>query len=46
MPSSFLIDEFGEVAVIYKGKVSVDQILSDLKLLDVNAEQRRALALP
>ena len=46
VPSSFLIDEFGEVAVIYKGKVSIDQILSDLKLLDVNAEQRRALALP
>jgi peroxiredoxin len=34
LPFSLLIDRQGRVAVIYKGRVSVDQLLSDLKLIE------------
>ena len=34
LPSSFLIDKDGKVAVIYKGPVSVPQLLADVDLLD------------
>ncbi|MEE2826000.1 MAG: tetratricopeptide repeat protein [Planctomycetota bacterium] len=30
LPSSFLIDEYGRLAVIYKGPASVEQVISDL----------------
>ena len=46
VPSSFLMDQYGEVAVIYKGKVSTNQVISDFKLLNANHEQRRSMALP
>ena len=31
LPSSFLIDEYGRLAVIYKGPVGVEQVRSDLE---------------
>lgn len=31
LPSSFLIDEYGRLAVIYKGPASIDQVMSDLE---------------
>jgi len=34
IPSSFLIDARGRLAVIYRGPVSVDRLLADLTLLD------------
>ena len=46
VPSSFLMDQYGDVAVIYKGKVSANQVISDFKLLNANHEQRRSMALP
>ncbi|MCD8533888.1 MAG: redoxin domain-containing protein [Verrucomicrobia bacterium] len=46
VPTSFLIDRFGRVAVIYKGPVKVDQILKDLNLLDASPEVTRDAAVP
>lgn len=46
IPSSFLIDRQGDVAVIYKGPVSPEQILKDMKLLDLNMSERRDAAIP
>ena len=46
LPSSFLMDQYGDVAVVYKGKVSANQVISDFKLLNANHEQRRSMALP
>ena len=34
LPSSFLIDKNGKVAVIYKGPVTVAQLLADVELID------------
>jgi len=34
VPSSFLFDRHGQLAVIYKGRVSVDQLISDVVALD------------
>ncbi len=48
VPSSFLIDGEGRVALIYKGRVGVDQLLEDYKLLgaEPQAWRRAALAFP
>lgn len=46
VPTSFLIDRNGEVAVIYKGPVDWDVLLKDLQLLDLNLADRRAAAVP
>ena len=48
VPSSFLIDREGRVAVIYKGRVDIDQLLEDCKLLGTEPEawRRAALAFP
>ncbi len=46
VPSSFLIDQNGEVVAIYKGKVSVDQLIRDLPLTAATADQRRDAAIP
>ncbi len=46
LPSSFLIDPHGNLAVIYKGRMSVDQILADLKLLDLDPRELRDFAIP
>ena len=48
VPSSFLIDRGGRVAVIYKGRVEVGQLLEDYKLLDAEPQvwRRSALSFP
>ncbi len=46
VPSSFLLDAQGRVAVIYRGAVEPAQVLADSKLLSLSAEQVRATALP
>ena len=46
VPSSFLIDARGDVAVIYKGRVARAQILEDIKLLEAPPERWRVAALP
>ncbi len=46
VPSSFLLDAQGRVAVIYRGPVEPSQVLADAKLLPLPAEQVRATALP
>ncbi|MAE64059.1 MAG: hypothetical protein CMJ18_07265 [Phycisphaeraceae bacterium] len=38
VPTSLLLDAHGRVAVIYKGPVDVDQLLSDLRLLELEGE--------
>lgn len=45
LPTSFLVDEQGAVAVIYKGPVSVDTLLADVaRLRSAPAERRNAAA--
>lgn len=34
LPSSFLFDRFGRLAVVYQGSVSTDQLLQDVQLTD------------
>lgn len=46
VPSSFLIDREGRVAVIYKGRVTVGQLVKDCELLDAVPEAWRRAALP
>jgi tetratricopeptide (TPR) repeat protein len=46
IPSSFLIDGRGRLAVIYRGPVSVDRLLSDLKLLERPFDEVLAGAVP
>ena len=46
LPASFLLDAEGRVAVIYKGKVEVDTLLSDMKLLNTSPDTWRAQAAP
>jgi tetratricopeptide (TPR) repeat protein len=46
VPSSFLIDRAGRVAVIYKGRVGAGQLVEDCKLLDAPAQEWRSAALP
>ncbi len=48
LPTSFLIDGKGRLAVIYKGPIKADDLLSDLTMLDDNAIAIRdhAAALP
>lgn len=46
VPSSFLLDKDGNVAVIYRGPVAVDVLLGDLALLDLSREALRAKATP
>ncbi len=40
IPSSFLIDAKGRLSVIYKGPVTVDQLVADLKHSSLNREER------
>ena len=40
LPSSFLIDEYGRLAVIYKGPVTVKQVLADLQHSQGDRKQR------
>ena len=46
LPSSFLIDKNGKVAVIYKGPVTVAQLLSDVELIDSAPHVINAAAFP
>jgi len=46
LPTSFLIDARGELAVIYKGPVSAATIVADLKLAAAGPQERRAAATP
>lgn len=40
IPSSFLIDANGDLTVIYKGPVSVEQLLADIKYSGLSREQQ------
>lgn len=46
VPSTFLVDADGEVVVIYKGPVSVEQLLADQALLEASGEDRRTAGTP
>lgn len=46
VPSSFLVDREGRVAVIYKGAVSAEALMRDLALLDADRETVRKAATP
>ena len=46
IPGSFLLDRFGRVAVVYKGPVSVDQLLADIDLLDADPNLWRDHSVP
>ena len=46
VPTSFLIDADGELAVIYRGPVSADQLLQDVQQLSLAPAARRRLAAP
>ena len=46
VPGSFLLDRYGRVAVIYKGPVSVDQLLADVDLLDTAPKDWRDYSVP
>jgi Flp pilus assembly protein TadD len=45
-PSSFLLDREGKVAAIYKGRVALTQLLTDVALLDKSPEVQRDAAVP
>lgn len=46
LPSSFLVDRYGQVAVIYKGPVSAEQVSKDMVLLEASQVARRQAATP
>lgn len=46
VPSSFLMDKTGRVAVIYKGPVSIEQLLQDVQLLDADPVVVRESSVP
>ena len=46
IPSSFLLDQRGQIAAIYKGPVTANQIKQDLKLLNVPKQKQRMAAVP
>ena len=46
VPSSFLVDGLGRIAVIYRGPVSADRLIEDLKLLEAPFETLLAGAIP
>ena len=46
VPGSFLLDRYGRVAVVYKGPVTVDQLLDDIDLLDADPNLWRDHSVP
>ncbi|MDE0938252.1 MAG: ASPIC/UnbV domain-containing protein, partial [Mariniblastus sp.] len=46
VPGSFLLDRYGRVAVVYKGPISVDQLLADVDLLDADPKLWRDHSVP
>jgi hypothetical protein len=46
IPTSFLVDEHGRLAVVYKGPLDVEQLLADRQLLDDVSNDPRDAAVP
>ena len=46
VPCSFLVDDEGLVQAFYRGPVSTDQIIADLKLIGAPPQKRAAAAIP
>jgi tetratricopeptide (TPR) repeat protein len=46
VPTSVLLDQWGRVASIYKGRVSLDQLRADRRLLDQSLTAQRDAAVP
>ena len=46
VPCSFLLDGQGRTGAIYKGRVALDRLLADARLLDASPEERRESAVP
>ncbi|HUF63079.1 MAG TPA: ASPIC/UnbV domain-containing protein, partial [Verrucomicrobiales bacterium] len=46
IPATFLLDRRGRIAAIYKGPVSVEQLVADAGLLSAPEDAQRASALP
>lgn len=46
VPTSLLVNPQGYVYVLYQGRISVDQLLADMKLLQVPSEQLRRFSTP
>ena len=46
VPSSFLIDARGNLRIIYRGRVSAEQLLADTKLVDATPEEIVAASVP
>jgi thiol-disulfide isomerase/thioredoxin len=46
VPVSYLIDQRGELSVLYRGPVDMKTLRQDVDMLDVNSDRRRALAVP
>ena len=46
IPTSFLFDKQGQLAIIYRGTVSVERLLADVRILDLGSEQLLARAIP
>ncbi len=46
LPTSFLLDANGRWSVLYRGRVTVDQLLADVKLLQASPQEVRALTAP
>ncbi len=46
IPTSFLVDAQGRLAVVYKGQATADRILADVRNLPTPDQQQRDLAVP
>lgn len=46
VPTSFLIDSSGRLAAIYKGGLSIDQLISDTAMLQLERDELEMIALP
>ncbi len=46
VPTSFLFDQDGELAVVYRGLLDTEQLARDIAALDLFLEQRRDMAVP
>ncbi len=46
VPSSFLVDAEGQITIIYKGPVGIEQLIKDLPLLDAEPATLRNAATP
>ncbi len=46
VPTSFLLDSYGRLSVIYVGRVEVEELMADVKKLELNDEQWLEASLP